>query len=331
MAERLWFLSLVVVSVVAVMVFGAWRALQHLSQTLEFFLLQCSKNAGQLIGYCLSYDNFWKIIAVVVFGSLVAACLGALIVQVRRTRLLQAQLASKVCAEWGNNVRLVLDERPFALTIGFFKPTVFVSSACVGVLSEVELAAVLTHEHYHQINRHPLGLLLLRSVASLLAFVPLVRSWVAFAQTQYELLADRFTLRRYDRTSIAAALLKMSELDKMSGSADLAFAQATVAGFSVTPARTVFLEAGQLPRWSWSRRSFIASIFSVVACSALLQHVIAAPIEVAAITVSITQEQITTCAGPVESVASLMSFGRVTAPMSVFEDVMSSEDQTIRF
>ena len=323
MAERLWFLGLLVASAVLLLSFGAWRAFTYLSQTFQFFLVQCSKNAGQLIGYCLSYANFWKIVAVVIFSTLLLAFVIKTLTQLQRTFFLQQQLRSKHCADWGQGIHLVLDERPFALTIGFLKPKIYLSSACITTLSERELAAVLTHEQYHKAKLHPLGLVLLRSLAAVLAFVPMVRSWTKFAQIQYELFADRFTLRTHSRTDVASALLKMFE------PYPLTHRHVAVAGFSATNARTVFLENKQLPSWSLSKRSGLISLVSMLLFTALLQHVMAAPAQQEITLSPVIQEQLVTCASPAESVVSLMSFGLIDTPMSVTKEVLSSEVQTL--
>lgn len=318
MSERLWFLFAVFTGVVATLGFGLYKAGTHLSQTFEYFLLQCTRSAGQFIGYCLSFENFWKIIALVAFGAAVSYGIYSLAAQIVATAKLRKQLQGKVCSKWGGDINVVLDSRPFALTIGYFKPQVFVSSACVQALSERELSAVLAHEQYHQTKRHPLGLLLLRGIAAVATWLPLVKSWVRYAQTRYELLADRATLQSHRRSDLAQALLKMATPQQY------ALERVAASGFAATQDRALFLETGDLPTWSFSQKVVATTFISAMLFMTLFNHVVYAEA-----TSGIEQAAIgsapVACVSPAQGVVDLMSFGNTTLPQSTSDDVMSVE------
>jgi Zn-dependent protease with chaperone function len=116
----------------------------------------------------------------------------------------------------GLNGRLLIatDERPWALTRGFLRPTVVLSRGLVDHLSGSELAAVLAHERHHVIRRDPLRLWVAQAAcAAFLWLAPARRLLQAFALAT-ELAADAFAMERVGQRPLASALHKLASVPR---------------------------------------------------------------------------------------------------------------------
>ncbi|MEV5551974.1 M56 family metallopeptidase [Streptomyces sp. NPDC052309] len=109
-----------------------------------------------------------------------------------------------------NDVRVVqLDvDDPVALTHGLVRPVVAVSTGLARRTTDEELAAVLGHELHHARRRHPLGRLVVETVASTLWFVPGPRVVAHHVKTRQELSADQAALAFAAPSVVASALVK---------------------------------------------------------------------------------------------------------------------------
>ena len=72
----------------------------------------------------------------------------------------------------GGRLELVDDDAVYTFCYGFLRPRVCVTSGLASLLADDELAAVLRHEAHHLRHRDPLKMLLGRTVASALFFLP---------------------------------------------------------------------------------------------------------------------------------------------------------------
>lgn len=92
---------------------------------------------------------------------------------------------------------IILDEpQMIAMTVGFFKPKIVLSSFVVEHFNVKELEAIIYHELYHYKSRHPLQLLLLNVLAECFAFLPVLKELVKHYEVWMELLADRYSIKR---------------------------------------------------------------------------------------------------------------------------------------
>ncbi|MFC5217826.1 M56 family metallopeptidase [Streptomyces coerulescens] len=109
-----------------------------------------------------------------------------------------------------NDVRLVqLDvDKPIAVTHGLLRPVVAISTGLTRRTADDELAAVLGHEMHHARRRHPLGRLVVETVASTLWFVPGPRVVAHHVKTRQELSADQAALAFAAPSVVASALVK---------------------------------------------------------------------------------------------------------------------------
>ncbi len=142
----------------------------------------------------------------------------SVLVQLRETRRLVDQLTwqriappsslAGMAAELGLERCLVLvdDPAPYTFTEGLARPRVWLSTGLVELLDPAELRAVLAHEQHHLRRHDPLRVLLSRSLAQGLFFLPLAASLRDDYLLGKEIDADAASGAD---ESLAAALLKL--------------------------------------------------------------------------------------------------------------------------
>lgn len=107
-------------------------------------------------------------------------------------------------------VTVAADDRAWALTRGFLRPVVVLSSGLVAHLNPAELAAVLAHERHHVLRRDPLRLWVARAAcAAFLWLAPARRLLRAFVLAS-ELAADAFAMERVGQRPLASALHRLA-------------------------------------------------------------------------------------------------------------------------
>ncbi|MCG7335670.1 M56 family metallopeptidase [Sporosarcina sp. ACRSM] len=99
---------------------------------------------------------------------------------------------------------------PLAITMGFKRPKIVLSTGLINLLNEEELKAVITHEMAHKTNRDPLAIFLMTLCAATMWYIPILK-W--FSQ-QYgiikELQADEYAIEQQGTSvHLGSALLKM--------------------------------------------------------------------------------------------------------------------------
>lgn len=109
-----------------------------------------------------------------------------------------------------SRVRIIRNDRPFAMTAGFLTPTIHVSTALLETLENDELEAVLLHEQHHLQQYDPLQLLAGRALATAFFFVPLIRLLIQRHHAAVELAADEYAAaRQLGTASLSSAMLKL--------------------------------------------------------------------------------------------------------------------------
>jgi len=108
----------------------------------------------------------------------------------------------------GDRLTVIDDAHAFAFCHGYGAPQVCISSGLVAVLDDAELLAVLRHEAHHVRYRDPLKILVCRSLASALFFLPLAGALRNGYLAGKELCADDDAARG-DGLPLARALLKL--------------------------------------------------------------------------------------------------------------------------
>ena len=125
----------------------------------------------------------------------------------------------------------VVDGLPVpAFTSGWIWPRVIVAASLPGRLTDDELTAVLAHEAVHLRRRDPLRLFALRTLASLLFWLPVLRRLAADLEDEIEITAD-------DEVADSLALPLASAVLKLGGGST-----------APVPATVGFQKADLLPR-----------------------------------------------------------------------------------
>lgn len=127
---------------------------------------------------------------------------------------LTAALAGAMRSAGLQSVDLVDDSRAFVFCYGFVRPRVCVSTGLSSLLSDDELAAVLRHEAHHQRHRDPLKILIGRTLASGLFFLPAGGALRNGFLAGKEICADRDALSAGDPLALPRALVKMLHAER---------------------------------------------------------------------------------------------------------------------
>ena len=138
-----------------------------------------------------------------------------------------------------------------ACVAGLRRPRIYCASDLAIQLEPVELRAVLLHERHHQIDHAPARLILLDAVAWPLRRLTMGRRWLAGAQAQIEITADRYALTSgATRADLASALLKLGDRD----------APLSVAGYAASSERRLRALLDDAPERLPDRPPWIAAI-----------------------------------------------------------------------
>lgn len=213
------------------------------------------------------------VLAALVLGALVAVLWArSLFRQLRASRRYLRDLGPLQTRRiGGTDVRVYRRSEVEAFCAGYLAPRIYVSTASVTSLGGDELAAVLAHERHHRDRRDPLRLLLIRSLAAALFFMPALRRLTDRYVALAELAADEAAVRAKDASSLASAMLSFGE------------AEASGAVVGIAPERVDHL-LGAAPRWELPA-VLLAATAAAVAGVGLLAAVAAtaagAPMELA--------------------------------------------------
>lgn len=107
-------------------------------------------------------------------------------------------------------VRLVRGDRPMALTAGMLRPTIYMSSILVGMMSAAELEAVIRHEMVHVRRRDPLRVFIMQVLRAALPVVPILILLLQSFERRKEMEADAEVVAEMGGPApLAGALLKL--------------------------------------------------------------------------------------------------------------------------
>lgn len=155
----------------------------------------------------------------------------------------------------GVDVNIVEQNNPFALTLGFIQPKIYVSRGLVQQLSTEEYQAVLAHERAHQRAYDPLVTAVMATISTLFRWVPGAGGWMSAAYSLRELAADAVATDGYRTTdALSSAFVKLSATS----------VHPSLSAFSPNRDRLEKLLNHQwtLPRrwWHWSTGLIVAGI-----------------------------------------------------------------------
>lgn len=156
-------------------------------------------------------------ITVITVTTLLVGLMAAVFIgQLRRSRqqeqaLYQQSIEVVFDERLGGLINVVESKKLFAMTIGFFKPSIYVSRGLLQQLTSSERQAVLDHERAHQQAYDPLITALISAVSTVFRFLPGARDWMSAAYSLRELAADAVATDGYRQTeALASAFVKLS-------------------------------------------------------------------------------------------------------------------------
>lgn len=109
-----------------------------------------------------------------------------------------------------SRVYVVAAPKPFALSCGWLKPHILVTTGLVEALDDQELYCVLAHEKYHLTQYDPIKILVARALRDAFLFIPVLKDLVENYLLLQEIAADQYALGHgATRELLASALLKV--------------------------------------------------------------------------------------------------------------------------
>lgn len=159
------------------------------------------------------------------------------------------------------NARFFLVEavEPIAVTIGMWRPQIYISTGLLRRLTASEVAAVLAHEQAHQRARDPLMTAVMDAVAKTFRWLPRATALIAAAYSLRELAADAYATNNYRTTrALSSAFLKLNDAMPMAQ------------GNAFSPNRDrieKLLDHNWSPRprwWNWATVVAVALIFTAM-------------------------------------------------------------------
>lgn len=155
--------------------------------------------------------------AIVVAGGLLALLVGGMTFawwqQERFRRSLRGRVEYRTTHHGTNElITIIRDRRAQAFTLGWWRPSIYVTTGLVRQLTASEVTAVIRHEQSHRLWRDPLSATVVQGIVyGWGRFMPWIRLWAQMASSLRELVADGSATDQYDRTTaLASAVAKLA-------------------------------------------------------------------------------------------------------------------------
>lgn len=165
----------------------------------------------------------------------------------------------------GQDVCIVISHpTPLAITMGFIRPQIVLSTGLMSLLTADELKAVISHEMYHKEQRDPLRIFLMALCSSTIWYIPILKWCNQKYRIVKELLADEYAIEKQQTSvNLGSALLKMLKVSKHE---KMPFAYASFADTSVNYRIDYILDPLREIEWKLPMKTMILSltIFSVI-------------------------------------------------------------------
>ncbi|MEK9198454.1 M56 family metallopeptidase [Ureibacillus sp. 179-F W5.1 NHS] len=148
---------------------------------------------------------------------------------------------------------------PLAITMGFIKPKIVISTGVINLLTEEELRSVISHEFYHYRNRDPLKVFLISLCASTMWYIPILQWFTQQYRIIQEILADDYAIKRQNTpVYLSSALLKMIKVGKQH---KMPFAYVSFADTSVNYRIEYILNPLKNIEWKIPKKESYISLF----------------------------------------------------------------------
>ncbi|MFD1130569.1 M56 family metallopeptidase [Paenibacillus provencensis] len=97
-------------------------------------------------------------------------------------------------------IKVVSHPNKIAMSAGFFKSDIFLSTSLLDQFNDEEIRAIIYHEYYHCFKRHPFYTVILKILSECYIFLPVIKSLVSYYEVQMELKADQFVIKKMKST-----------------------------------------------------------------------------------------------------------------------------------
>ncbi len=138
-----------------------------------------------------------------------------LIAGLQKIKNLTSQLKIKTRIKYRNNVYVNIfdsDNLLVAFTMGILSPEIYISSGMWNSLKKDERSSVLVHEEHHAVERDPLKIVILRFIADIFFFIPLMKYLIKkFEEAMEKSADDEVRGHGINELSLASALLKVQK------------------------------------------------------------------------------------------------------------------------
>ncbi|UQZ86340.1 Regulatory protein BlaR1 [Paenibacillus konkukensis] len=123
------------------------------------------------------------------------------------------ELTRQICEQHGGghpSITVVRSPAPMAFAAGFWKPQIVLSTGLLELLDPSELEAVIHHETFHRKHGDPLKIFLLSLLASVMWYLPILKSFHQNYKIVREILADNYAIDKLGGSAdLGGALLKL--------------------------------------------------------------------------------------------------------------------------
>lgn len=164
------------------------------------------------------------------------------------------------------DIIIVSNPAPIAITMGFVKPQIVISTGLISILTDDELKAVISHEMYHKNNRDPLKIFILSLCGSTIGYIPILKWFNHQYRIIKEVLADEFAISKQETSvNLGSALLKMLKVGKQE---KMPFAYASFADTSVNYRIEYILDPLKDVRWQVPlKKAFLSLAIFILICA----------------------------------------------------------------
>ncbi|HZG88445.1 M56 family metallopeptidase [Paenibacillus sp.] len=246
--------------------------------------LQGSASAGNLFQYCSSWllsnglSGLVPVMDALVVSTLVLAC-WRFMQQSYLSFLAHRRLAKAIHEErtaslndslfGGRREVLVVDHQEIiALTMGFLRPKIVLSTGLLQLLRDDELAAVVQHEIHHKQSRDPLKMAFMHGCAAALWYIPILRWSYDQYRTAREILADAYAVRASGSSiGLGSALLKLIRQNQIR---TFSFTYASFAETSINARLQQLLDPKETLHFKLPIKRALISLHTVIFVSAML-------------------------------------------------------------
>lgn len=251
--------------------------------------------ANQLAAQCYQalgsfFSSSYHVLGISIFGLTITSALFLLLRVLSSTWKTQRKMArfasdrveqvpsvvTDICQKYHLPVHrfiVTTHHQPLAFTVGFFRPSVIISTGLIKTLSSSELAAVLLHE-YHHLQHHHGSLLLITEIISSTVFVlPVLKDLQQDMRAVFEYQADRAaTMAQHTTDHVVTALEKL-----LHAPAEPALSPAFA--LLQTPLRVASLRGGHHHRPHLSLQRVALSLATVISLVVLLSIPAPSPVQ----------------------------------------------------